>query len=69
MLCYGWQPISPFELGLRAINAAARLPPHPDAAATASAAQQRIAAVKSAFKQHKIAKSIMLIFTGLHYNL
>jgi Chromo (CHRromatin Organisation MOdifier) domain len=33
-------------LGLRAINAAARLPPHPDAAATASAAQQRIAAAK-----------------------
>jgi hypothetical protein len=24
---------------------------------------------KSAFKQHKIAKSIMLIFIGLHYTL
>jgi Chromo (CHRromatin Organisation MOdifier) domain len=47
MLCYGWQPTAPFELGLRAINAAAQLPPHPDAATSASAAQQRIAAAKN----------------------
>ena len=46
MLCYGWQPTAPFELGLRAINAAAQLPSHPDAAASASAAQQRIAAAR-----------------------
>ena len=46
MLCYGWQPTTPFELGLRAINAAARLPPHPEADATVSAAQQRIAAAR-----------------------
>jgi hypothetical protein len=43
LLNYGWQPSTPFELGLRAINAAAPTPPHPDAAALVTAAAQRIA--------------------------
>jgi RNase H-like domain found in reverse transcriptase/Reverse transcriptase (RNA-dependent DNA polymerase)/Integrase zinc binding domain/Chromo (CHRromatin Organisation MOdifier) domain/Aspartyl protease len=43
LLNYGWQPTTPFELGLRAIKAAAPTPPHPDAAALAASAAQRIA--------------------------
>ena len=43
VLNYGWQPSSPFELGLRAINAASPTPPHPDAVALTTAATQRIA--------------------------
>lgn len=43
LLNYGWQPSTPFELGLRAINAAAPLPPHPDAATAAADAHSRIA--------------------------
>ena len=43
LLNYGWQPSSPFELGLRAIGAAALKPHHPDAAAAAASARARIA--------------------------
>jgi RNase H-like domain found in reverse transcriptase/Reverse transcriptase (RNA-dependent DNA polymerase)/Integrase zinc binding domain/Chromo (CHRromatin Organisation MOdifier) domain/Integrase core domain/Aspartyl protease/Eukaryotic translation initiation factor 3 subunit G len=43
LLNYGWQPSSPFELGLRALKAAAPQPPHPDAAALAASAKERIA--------------------------
>ena len=41
VLNYGWQPSSPFELGLRALHAAAPVP-HPDAATAASLARERI---------------------------
>ena len=46
MLNYGWTPSTPFELGLRAINAAAPVTVHPDATQAIASAKELIVEAK-----------------------